>query len=49
VDLGDDPEVYVAVSAFSPDGWLSEFSNERRILQQPEPLGQPQAPAVVFY
>ncbi len=50
VELGDDPTVFVAVSACSLDGWLSELSkNERRILQQPEPLGRPEAPAVISY
>lgn len=48
VELGADPVIYIALSSFNSQGRESAFSNEKRIDQRSEPLGQPGAPKVVI-
>ena len=48
IDLGNDPEVFISISAYDYDGRLSVNSNEIRVEQgDTTPLGQPGVPALV--
>lgn len=48
IDLGNDPEVFISISAYDFDGRLSVNSNEIRVEQgDTTPLGQPGVPSLV--